>query len=324
MSDSLEDPVDQKAMEYCLGVLRDDPDAHYKEVRRAARADKGITLKRHVWTLARQQLGLKGDEDGGEETTERESTPAPRSAAPQQQAPWQNRGAPPPRARWPEPSAPPQWDSAAPNQGARKRPAWAMPQSSSAPERPSEPARSAPSGGPAKTPRQKELPEILKQARNPVEFMVGYLQRVSRDASFAEVEEAAEEFGFTVYPTTFGRAQAIVGIVEAPVRVVPASVAAAAAAAAAPAAPATPSPAPQAAAPQSSYAAPTIAPAASASADPLDGLLNYFVALDRRASGSVQARRLIQQMLHAVDEALHEPVASASAIATPETTPPTP
>ncbi|MSR75840.1 MAG: hypothetical protein EXS14_10275 [Planctomycetes bacterium] len=318
MSEQDLDPLDQKAMEYCLGVLRDDPDAHYKEVRRAARADKGLTLKRHVWTLARQQLGLKGDEEPGEETGERDARPALRPEAPTHQSLGWNARPAAPRPRWQESgpdSAPPSRDTSPASQPPRRRPAWAMPQTPTGSTPTDDTWRAPASHAPTKAPREKELPEILKQARNPVEFMVGYLQQVSRDANFAEVETAAEEFGFTVYPTTFGRAQAIVGIVEAPTRAVPAAAPAAAPAPAATyasAAPVTQS----VILTRPNISTPT---GAGTEADPLEGLMNYFVALDRRAAGSVQTRRLMQQMLHAVDEALHAPVELE-----PETTAPTP
>jgi hypothetical protein len=44
--------------------------------------------------------------------------------------------------------------------------------------------------------------------------MVRYLQS-KPEASFDEVREASEDAGFTIYPATFGRAQAIAGIIEA-------------------------------------------------------------------------------------------------------------
>lgn len=300
MTDEADNTVDHTCLEYCLAALREDPDAHYKEVRRAARADKGLTLKRHVWTLARQQLGLRTDEESGEtQDPEPKAPPAPMQPA------------------WTRPQRPP--EPAPPLQepgGFRRRPAWAMPQSGP-PQFPDAPRAAPPS---RMVPQQ--LPEFLRLARNPVEFMVGYLQQVNRDASFAEVEAAANEFSFTVYPTTFGRAQAIVGIVEAPRPGIPAAPphhppVMPAPVMQAPAAPVAPPAAPIPVAPSmASSAAPATpaAPATEASApqdqaatDPTEGLMNFFRALDRSSSRNVHTRALVEHMLHVVSDALIEP-----------------
>ncbi len=56
--------------------------------------------------------------------------------------------------------------------------------------------------------------------------MIRYLQDKNPDASFEEVRVAAEYAGYTVYPATFGRAQALAGILDsvAEGEAVPASV----------------------------------------------------------------------------------------------------
>lgn len=325
MTDQEQDPQFEKALAYCLGALREDPDAHYKEVRRAARADSGIALKRHVWTAARVQLGLKVDDEAEGD----EGAPRTVSAAPPPRVnplPPRNIAPPPPRPYMPplhtpadrmpprapeRPFAPPAGRDAAPNDPWRKRPAWAMPQ---APAPTPDTWQPSAARQPA---RKRELPEILKQARNPVEFMVGYLQQVSREANFDEVAEAAEEFGFTVYPTTFGRAQAIVGIVEGPQRVQSHGVAPA------PQAPAsTPTPATSSAWTTSETAtmaaSASVTPSTGAAQDPLGGLLAFFHGLDQRTAASSMLRHEMTLMLHVVEEALRfeAPVAETAA---PET-----
>lgn len=309
MNDQDQDPQFEKALAYCLNALREDPDSHYKEVRRAARADSGIALKRHVWTAARVQLGLKTDDEADDGGPQIASAPIPRAPAlpPRTVAPPPSRhpDTPPPwqpeaRPTTPSPerpfSAPPQRPQAPSGDGWKKRPAWAMPQAPAVEQRPA-PHAQAPA-------HKRELPEILKQARNPVEFMVGYLQQVSRDANFDEVAEAAEEFGFTVYPTTFGRAQAIVGIVESPQRVQSHNTASAAQL---PSSRSTVASIPE---PTTtpvvtlSESSPVQAAAAPLSSDPLSGLLAFFQGLDRRAATNASLRHDLSVMLHVVEEAL--------------------
>ncbi len=313
MTDQEQDPQFEKALAYCLGALREDPDAHYKEVRRAARADSGIALKRHVWTAARVQLGLKVDDDGeGDESAPRtaSATPPPRvnplpprtiaPAPPRPYMPPVHMPAErmPPRAPERPFASPAARDAAPPGDPWRKRPAWAMPQTPAA-------TQDAWLATNARQPgRKRELPEILKQARNPVEFMVGYLQQVSREANFDEVAEAAEEFGFTVYPTTFGRAQAIVGIVEGPQRVQSHGNAPAAQAPSTTVAPTTSGASWTAPETTTLATAATAAPASATANDPLSGLLAFFHGLDQRTAASSMLRHEMALMLHVVEEAL--------------------
>jgi hypothetical protein len=133
--------------------------------------------------------------------------------------------------------------------------------------------------------------------------MVHYLQSINREATFQEVAEAAEREGYAVYPATFGRAQAIVGIVEAPQvlqRPFPAPATAQPAAATPLAPPAPPSP------PEPLEPLPAQRPAMESpgAVDPITGLMIFMTALDDLDKDRQRFRQSVSAMLSVVQQAL--------------------
>jgi hypothetical protein len=246
---------DTAAVQWAVGVLQSDPDITYKELRREARVQAGLSLSRRAWTAARRELGLVSAEDmeGGS------AHEAPdRGAAVPERAPARDRESAQPR--------PPV------EYRGQRRPAWAAP------------ARTAPWAQPLPA-RTEPPPTATIQARTAIEFMVEYLRTVKLEASFQEVQAAAEKAGFTIYPATFGRAQAMVGLVEASKPVV--------------LPPASPAPAPEPAL----RAAPAAAPS-QAGIDPEEGLRAFFDAYRRAHLDRARIRRLMRDMLEVAQAAL--------------------
>ncbi len=331
IEDSFSDQ-DQAASRFCERMLRQEPDASYKEVRREARNAAGLKLRREVWTSVRRQLGLRPDEEAPDAGDSEEGTSPPMSGPESRRhrddAPpfrddrpprWDDRpqrtDRPPYPDRQPYPQRPPYREPAPPPaareepryEGERRRPAWATPARGPIP-----PAPRMPEPRPFAQPPQPPAPvappprssTIVNAPRSAIEFMVEYLRAVNREASFNEVKDAAEREGYTVYPATFGRAQAIVGIVEAPVGAAARPIGPAAAA------PVAPPSAPVVAAEVSATPAPTPVPAvapAFVAPDPVEGLRAFFVAVDRLQSDGVRLRKAAATMLAAVQLALHPP-----------------
>lgn len=203
---------DLDALAFCVALLQNEPDITYKEARREARVSKGLSVRRQVWTAARRKLGIgpqdevvdasmadtqkaqaqkaeraeeprrpsRPDDDGhgeAEPTPVHDGEVAPGTNEPRARG----EAAPPKRDAWPS----------------GRRPAWATP-------KPAPKEQSAPS--------PNDL--FVSPPQNPIEFMVRYLQTTNAEASFEEVRLAAESAGHTVYPATFGRAQALAGLLE--------------------------------------------------------------------------------------------------------------
>jgi len=174
--------LDQAALQFCIALLKSEPDASYRDARREARLEKGLSVRRQVWTEARREVGLLNDEIVDSQLVGNIDGPSTEPAPPDTH----DHGAQPDphepeRAQWPS----------------DRRPAWAQPlEPRKAPNDPS-PASLFPS-----------------PPSNPIEFMVQYLKTSNPEASFDEVRLAAEDAGHTIYPATFGRAQALAGILD--------------------------------------------------------------------------------------------------------------
>lgn len=333
IEDTLSEP-DQAALRFCLKSLRQDPQITYKEVRREARNSAGIAVRRQIWTMARRELGLKVDDEGTDgasgggaddagggrdphfapreerrhpPTAPIPPTPAPSTASTGHESP-EPRHFPPPRR---EERSPPRFDSR--EEGDRRRPAWAQPSRQGPSARPFESRepfdRRPPSGAEGGAPPAADgaHSKLVSPPRNPIEFMVHYLQTVNRESSFLEIKDAAEREGYTIYPATFGRAQAIVGLVEAPQHLhrpsPPAPAPVAPPAAVVPAATAAPAagsvtPAPAEAVP------PVLGTRAPGSIDPISGLMIFMTALDDLDKDRLRFRNSIGGILSVVRHAL--------------------
>lgn len=144
---------------------------------------------------------------------------------------------------------------------------------------------------------------FLNPARNPIEFMVQYLKTTNAEASFDEVRRAAEEAGYTIYPATFGRAQALAGLLDdevtdEPIRVAPES-------SAPPAAPTPPAPAPTpAAAPRQKRT--VEAPVNTDGIDPVAGLHAFMAALGKAERDQAVLKNKVQSMLDVIHRALDD------------------
>lgn len=200
---------DREAIEFCLGLLRDDPDMTYREARRLGRTQRGLAVRRQDWTAARREAGLSGrDEDDLFDPPEEKTAPASAATGSPAPSPRSSASGTAAREEGPGRSRTPPWQS----DPKRPAPPWATP-----PARGGDPREEAHPA--SESPRSPALPSTPRSlftnpAQNAIEFMVRYLEE-KRDAAFEEVREAAEDAGFTIYPATFGRAQAIAGIVEA-------------------------------------------------------------------------------------------------------------
>ncbi len=281
---------DATLLQWVLRTLRSDPEASYKDVRKEARSAVGLTLSRRIWTSARRELGLSTvDEGEGDES----GAPPLAPGRPmddqgfQPRRPYEQdfrrppRHEPPPWSRPDRPERPaPNFDAAA-DADRRRAPAWMQP-SRSPWERPPEPVVE-----PAPIDQQKN---IIQQARSAIEFMVEYLRSVNREAAFAEVQDAASRAGFSVYPTTFGRAQAILGIVEAPKPVITAPVVEA---------PKMPPLAPP------TNPTPTKGKDVLVVSDAIQGINTFFKTLDRMEKDRSKMRDMTRQMLDTVRNALY-------------------
>lgn len=310
---------DQAAYEWCVQLLEEDPTAEYKHARKQARKEAGIGVRRQVWTAARRALGLASEHEAS--PPQEAPRPAPPTASP---PPAARRPSPPP-----PPPAPPRERDERPDRREpdaperrpdRPRPAWATPREALRPREaadplvsprphapaPPSPRESRPQNAPPPwaTPRspppasrQPSSMEALTPPREPagsnptsaIEWMVGYLKTVNPEASFAEVRKAAEAAGHTVYPATFGRAQAITGILEDQEQKEKQQ--------------ATPPPAAPGAA-SSRGAAETSRTSTDGPVDPIEGLQAFVDALNAAERDSLAFKKSMRAMLEVIEQAL--------------------
>lgn len=193
---------------------------------------------------------------------------------------------------------------APPSRPDHRRPAWATPPENRSQRPSAPPPPSAPPGNPAappappagSTPFDDVLdpvtgkPVFVSPRRNSVDFCVEYLEKLP-EATFQEVKVAGEREGFAIYPATFGRAQAQVGIVEADATVLKKPPAPVAPAAPPPTRPAAPPPPPPRAKKTSDI-------------DPVEGFQAFIDALMTVEHDRVVLRRAIEAMLEVVQNAL--------------------
>ncbi|NRA96046.1 MAG: hypothetical protein HRU14_07535 [Planctomycetes bacterium] len=181
---------DLDALAFCVSLLQSEPDATYKEARREARVSKGLSVRRQVWTAARRKMGIGPQDEVVDASMPtalhsiseniRATEPSPEAAGVgEDEGAEEESGSP--EGAWPS----------------GRRPAWATP-------KPEQEGAAAPS--------PKDV--FVDPPQNPVEFMMQFLQTTNPEASFEEVRLAAEAAGHTVYPATFGRAQALAGLLE--------------------------------------------------------------------------------------------------------------
>ncbi|HMS15759.1 MAG TPA: hypothetical protein PKA37_02890 [Planctomycetota bacterium] len=315
---------DREVIEFCLALLRKDPEMNYREARKEARAQKGLAVRRQLWSAARREAGVTGrddddsyDQGGDAEGSDERSDRGHRSDGNRQQdrgsrAEGQRPGSrsegtrPGSRSegnRYQErpgshhdgdareserPSRPAPWQA----DPKRPVPPWAKPRDE---ERRDEPGRVVP---PER--RASGTPPSLfsNPAQNAIEFMVRYLQ-AKPEAPFEAVREAAEDAGFTVYPATFGRAQAIVGIIEANPRPIITTHL--------PKEPAAPSPAPAAPTGGRTFVNPEPLPRSvshQVEVSPEVAFQIFFKAFQQRRSQRVLVRERVAAMLSVIDEAL--------------------
>lgn len=181
---------DLDALSFCVSLLQSDPDATYKEARSEARVSKGLSVRRQVWAAARHKMGIGPQDEIVDAAMAHSLRPEPgRAEAPTSVS----KDATIEGLVGAEEEAEPR------EAGSSKepRPAWAT--------RSPQPDDSA-------VPSAKSV--FVDAPLSPIEFMVQHLQTTNPEASFEEVRLAAEAAGHTVYPATFGRAQALAGLLE--------------------------------------------------------------------------------------------------------------
>jgi len=299
---------DQAALAFCIELLRNEPTAEYKEARREARVTRGLSVRRQVWTVARRKSGVgPQDEVVAEDVTGSAPSPAPQPprdrgphSHPQQVR--ERDAADGPRAREGQsfeqrddagdsserhedrPSRRQERDSSdeEPRWPGGRRPAWAVPKP--------EPKEATPS----------PTSMFLTPARNPIEFMVQYLKTTNAEASFEEVRSAAEDAGFTIYPATFGRAQALSGLLDdevsdEPIRVAPQSSLPATSGASASTSPSSSSAPPRPSQP---------VPVSVDGIDPVAGMQAFMTAMGKSERDSKALKLRIERMLDVIHRAL--------------------
>ncbi len=253
--------ADLDALAFCVAILEQEPDVTYKEARREARLTKGLSVRRQVWTSAKRKLGI-GQQDEVVDAAMADPSNCAGTAAPGADEESKSRtedekrspsepAQPVPEERWPQ----------------GRRPAWATPRGEQTPSADAPPPKSTP------------------VSQHPIEFMVQYLQTKNSDATFDEVRLAAENAGYTVYPATFGRAQALAGILDSVEDGQPV-----------PASASQPQPQPAKAAPQPAREHGEI--------DPVEGLRTFSKALSQRTKQRDHIKATAERMLEVVKQAL--------------------
>jgi hypothetical protein len=218
MSDATQPTEEAEALEVCRRLLAEDPDADYKFIRREAWSD-GIKITRAVFsTVLRELHGEPEPEPRARRASRHEADLRP--AAPRAPARAEEGAGPRPggqispwtRSRDGRGAEPQVRD----REGGRERP---LQDAEPSRERsPRQQARQAwdtlfTTGPSADLPPGSPLAPPAQPKGSAVEFMADYLRQRS-EAPYKEVRQAAEAAGYTVSSATYGRAQAIVGLIE--------------------------------------------------------------------------------------------------------------
>ena len=286
---------DRAALAFCIELLEREPDLDYKEARREARVSKGLSVRRQIWTTARRQCGV-GPHDEVVSEDVLGHAPEPPSAPEVPSAP--SRSGAPESAPWGRESGRRHHSEQAPERQPTSSDHHAG-ESAGTPTEPRwpggrKPAWATPSHG-AKDPDPKPASMFLNPARNPIEFMVQYLKTTNAEANFDEVREAAENAGFTAYPATFGRAQALAGLLddenpEEPIRV----------SSAAPANTTTP------AAVERPERKQEATGGESPDIDPVAGMQAFIAAMGKAERDQAALKKRIERMLEVIQHALED------------------
>ena len=203
---------DREIIALCVELLKQDSGITYREVRKKLRSEKDLGVRRQLWSAARKEAGIARDdndlagdgqarrpqETGRQENRNHRGHQDRRGPQrrPESREPVR-RDTEEPEAPWtPDPSKPP--------------PPWARSREHDRRRMPD----SHDNGQHVERREQPSPKPFYPPARTAMEFMVQYLGKLP-EASFEQVRDAAEDAGFTIYPATFGRAQATVGIIEA-------------------------------------------------------------------------------------------------------------
>ena len=201
------DPEEKAAIAFCREHLREHPQAIFRDVRALA-FRQGVRVDRRIFSAVQREMG------GGPPAEEVLSQPlveAPGQAAVEAAAAAVQEVAEDVTGKEPQaPAAPPRWDQLfgseaepTPEPSAVEPPA---PAAEPITESATESARRA--LGLLSPPAATDTPRL-----NAVEFMAAYL-RDHPEAPYKEVRELAEAEGYTVSSATFGRAQAVAGLLD--------------------------------------------------------------------------------------------------------------
>ena len=214
MSDPSQPTDESKALEACRSILAGDPDADYKFVRREAWSD-GIKVTRAVFSAVLRELHGEPEPEHHERETRRQE---PRSGPVPPRAPtrMEESGAQRPGGHISPWTRSREGRDAGP--GPREREDGRGHAAEDRERSPRQQARQAwdtlfTAGGSSEMPSVSPGAPPIQPKGSAVEFMADYL-RQRAEASYKEVRQAAEAAGYTVSSATFGRAQAIVGLIE--------------------------------------------------------------------------------------------------------------
>lgn len=229
--ESLTDPEEQAAAEFCRKALETRPGASYKELRREGHA-QGIKVTRRIYSAVCRSLYGSDEWGRGEQAAPAppDSGEEPRADGHQGNSPEDAAGAAPPQEEEESTTPGGGWGSEQGAASPREDPqSTARRQWDEFFKKEEAPPAGAPGGGEPAPPGGSDEPSSGTRSamealgffsgksgtvqRTAVEFMADYL-RDKPEAGYKEVREAAENNGYTVSSATFGRAQAMVGLVE--------------------------------------------------------------------------------------------------------------